>query len=167
MAFIHKRIQPHAAIKLPFFAGYSDIRKLQGAQKCSLWPGSWGRLRWLADCTIWTPYKCSKALHCVWAMQQKILMRVTKLCALRCKLIACRCERRICMHTFFFPLCCFLSLPTPSSSYFLFFTYSFPFHPQLMCQVLANDCKIDTSQDTALTQRDRAHVPPLQNTKAM
>lgn len=36
-----------------------------------------------------------------------------------------------------------------------------------MCQVLANDCKIDTSQDTELTQRDRAHVPLLQNTKAM
>lgn len=102
----------------------------------------------MADSTITQVFK-STALYLSYATED--FDAVTKLCALRCKLIACRCERRVCMYTFL--VCCFLSLPFPSSSYFLFFTYSFPFHPQLMCQVLANDCKIDTSQDTVLTQQ--------------
>jgi len=57
--------------------------------------------------------------------------------------------------------------PAPFASYLLFFTGGFPFHLQLLRQVLANARTTGASRATGLTRRDGVEAPLLQNTKEM
>lgn len=137
MALVHKRIWPHTVIKLVFFSRLPGRKEIAGSLEVLMMTGEGGKTQ--------RAFK-STALHPSCATRDADKGKEAP--ARGCKLRAAGVTKEL-VSAHGSSLLLAFSRPFHQSASVL---YSFAFHLQLMCQVLASDRK--TSQDASVTLRD-------------